>query len=91
MAHQVLAVTFEVDAQNARDGQFSMPKVVCDILKLKEEDRVRPIFDTPSGEQVSRDKQLKSGLEIYDTKNDPDLREFIKAGERITVTASRLD
>jgi bifunctional DNA-binding transcriptional regulator/antitoxin component of YhaV-PrlF toxin-antitoxin module len=88
VAYEILAVTFEVDAQN-RDGQFTIPKEVRDILGLKEEDEVHLVFEISPREQKTRIKQLKSGPEIYDTEENPDLREFVKAGQRIKVTASR--
>lgn len=87
MAYKIPAVTFEVDAQN-RGGQFTFPKGVRDIPGLEFEDEVHLVFEVSPGEQETRTKQLKSGPEIYDTEENPDLREFVKAGQRITVTAS---
>jgi bifunctional DNA-binding transcriptional regulator/antitoxin component of YhaV-PrlF toxin-antitoxin module len=89
MAYEILAVTFEIDAQKTRDGQFTVPKPVRDILGLNFEKEVHLVIENSTGQRRTRVKQLKSGPEIYDTEANPDLREFVKAGQRIKVTASR--
>jgi hypothetical protein len=62
---------------------------VRDILGLRFEDEVHLVFEVSPGKHKTRIKRLKSGPEIYDTEADPDLRGFVKAGQRITATASR--
>ena len=87
MSHRVLSVTFEIDAQSHSDGQFSIPAEVCAILGgLKSGDLVRLVIETPSGTLLfSGEKQLASGREIY----GPEMKERIKAGQRVRVFASR--
>jgi hypothetical protein len=89
VAYKILAVTFEVDAQKNRDGQFTIPNEIRNILGLKYEDNVHLVFEVSPGEQETRIKQSKSGPEIYDIEANPDLRRFVKAGQRIKVTVSR--
>lgn len=87
MGHQVLSVTFEVDAQSSSDGRFSIPAEVCQLLgSLSTGDTVRLVIQTPSGALLfAGTKQLSSGTEIYGA----DMAERIKAGQRIRVIASR--
>lgn len=87
MAHQVLSVTFEVNAQSHSNGQFSIPAEVCRILGcLRSGDTIRLMIQTQSGVLLfDGPKQLASGAEIY----GPDMAERIRAGQRIRVTASR--
>jgi hypothetical protein len=74
---KILAVAFEVDAQKNRDVQLSIPKEICDIHGLREEDDVHLVFEVSSGKQETRIKQLKSGAEIYDSEEN---LAFAKAG-----------
>ena len=39
MSYKITSVIFEVDAQN-RDGQFTVPKKICDFLDVGPEDNV---------------------------------------------------
>ncbi len=89
MAYRILSVTpdsvtFEVDAQKHRDGQFTIHKEVREILGLKSKSLVSLIIETPYGKYEGV-KTLKSGPEIYGR----DLPQYVKAGQRIKVTASR--
>ena len=81
---KILAVAFEVDTYKDK-GHFNVPAGVREALGLGEEDKVRLVIETPSGERHTLDKELKSGAEIY----GPDVRELVEPGQRITVTASR--
>jgi len=87
MNHQIISVTFEVDAQSHADGRFSVPTEVCEILGgLKNGDLVNLVIQSKSGAQLyAGEKTLASGREIYGA----DLKDHIKAGQRIRVTASK--
>ena len=86
MNHQVISVAFDVDAQSHSDGQFSVPAEVCEILGgLKNGDLVNLVIQSTSDEQLyAGKKSLASGREIYGA----DLKDHIKAGQRIRVTVS---
>jgi bifunctional DNA-binding transcriptional regulator/antitoxin component of YhaV-PrlF toxin-antitoxin module len=58
MAVNIYAVTFESEAQSHRDGQFSIPKEVCDILGLESGDDIHLHIRTPLGEAL----QVRSDL-----------------------------
>jgi bifunctional DNA-binding transcriptional regulator/antitoxin component of YhaV-PrlF toxin-antitoxin module len=83
--HQVVSVTYDIDAQAHRDGQFSVPKEVCDLLGVNGGDKVRVVIETPEGRTPPIDTELRSGKEIY----GPEIRAHVKAGQRIRVTVSR--
>jgi hypothetical protein len=85
MATTIISVTFEVDAQRHKDGQFSVPKNVCDLLRLQDEDYIALVIKSADGVKFKTTKKLSSGKEIY----GPEISEHVKAGDRITVTASR--
>lgn len=86
MAHEVLSVTFEIDAQEYKDARFTVPQEVCGILGLKSGDDIVLVIQHPSGGPVfSGTKELSSGTEIY----GPELADHVKAGQRIRVTAYR--
>ncbi len=86
MSHQVISVTFEINAQSHKDGVFSIPAEVCKILgDLKNDDQVNLVVQSTSGDQLFAGKKaLASGKEIYGA----DLKDLIKAGQRIRVTVS---
>ena len=86
MNHQVISVTFEVDAQSHKDGIFSMPTEVCEILGgLNNGDPVALVIQSTNGTLLySGEKTLASGKEIYGA----DLKDHVKAGQRIRVTVS---
>jgi hypothetical protein len=87
MSHEVLSVTFEIDAQSSEAGRFSIPADVCGALRdLKDGDPVRLVIQTPAGILLFLgEKVLGSGREIYGA----DIRECVKAGQRIRVHVSR--
>jgi hypothetical protein len=87
MSHQVISVTFEVDAPSHKDGIFSMPTEVCEFLGgLKNGDPRHLVIQSMNGAQLyAGEKTLASGREIYGA----DLKDHIKAGQRIRVTASK--
>ena len=80
----ICSVTYEIDAQSHRAGQFSVPKAVCDILNLGPGDAIALVIRTPKV-QFEITKPLASGTEIY----GPDIAEYVAAGVRLRVTASR--
>lgn len=86
MSYDVLSVTFEKDAMRHRDGHFTIPKKICELINLAPGDQVHLIIRTVKGDFLYAGKwQMKSGYEIY----GGELRERIKAGERIIVTVSK--
>ena len=87
MNHQIISVTYEIDAQSHTDGRFSVPTEVCEILGgLKNGDPVNLVIQSTSGELLySGEKTLASGREIYGA----DLKEHVKAGQRIRVSVSK--
>lgn len=86
MSYKILSVTFEIDAQSHTDGQFSVPAEVCKILGgLKNSDPVNLVINSTSGALLySGEKTLASGREIYGAE----LKDCVKAGQRIRVTVS---
>lgn len=83
MAAKITTVTFEIDAQHHKDGQFSIPKKVCDLLEIQNGGKIALIIKSSSGTKEFI-KKLSSGTEIYGA----DISQCVKAGEKITVTAS---
>ena len=77
MKPKVISITFEVDAQNHKDGQFTVPKEICDLLEIRGGDK---IFVEIKNQRIPT--ELKSGTEVYGTE----FSSLIKAGERIRVT-----
>ena len=78
------SVTFQINAQKHKDGQFSVTKNVCDALGLKGGDMVSLVITSPQGRDTFKSK-LSSGTEIYGTK----IAELVKAGDPIEVEISR--
>ena len=76
----VLSVTFETDEQEHKDGQFSVPQKVCDILNLKNGDSVDLEI---KGHHIKT--KLSSGNEVY----GQEIVNLVKAKERIRVLISR--
>lgn len=76
------SVTFKVKAQRHKDGQFSVPKKICDKLELKGGDKIALTIRSSAG--IWRTvATLRSGREIYGTG----MAKHVKAGEKIVVTA----
>jgi bifunctional DNA-binding transcriptional regulator/antitoxin component of YhaV-PrlF toxin-antitoxin module len=82
-ATTICAVIFEIDAQGHRDGQFSVPKAVCEILGLAAGDEVALVIRTPKV-TFEVTKRLSSGTEVY----GQDIAAYVRAGDRLRVTAS---
>ena len=83
---KIISITFEINAQKHRNGQFTVPRKVCDLLNLKPHNHIHlDVMDTNERELISDVFQLRSGTEIY----GPELRKIIKSGQRIIVTASK--
>lgn len=51
MSSEIISVTFEIDSMN-RDGYFSVPKKVCDLLGLRPKDYANIIINHPKGEHL---------------------------------------
>jgi hypothetical protein len=86
--HKVVAIVFETKAQEWRDGQFSVPEEVTDLLGLKGSDEIALVVRRldPSREVLYIGvKPLMSGKEIYGAA---DIGKCLKRGERILVEAS---
>lgn len=83
MTAKITAVTFEIDAQRYRNGQFSIPKKMCDLLEIQNGGEIALIIKSSSC-TLETIKNLLSGTEIYGA----DISQCVKAGEKITVTAS---
>lgn len=83
MAHKIISVTYEIDAQNHKDGQFSVPKKICEFLELNSEDNVALEIISSKG-ALSTQSKLASGYEIY----GQNISNHVSAGEKITVTVS---
>lgn len=84
MSATICSVTFEIDSQPHRSGQFSVPKAVCDILGLRPGDQVALIIKTPKV-TFEATKPLSSGTEVY----GPEIAEYVEAGTRLRITAAR--
>lgn len=84
MSVTICSVTYEIDAQSHRGGQFTVPKAVCDILGLQAGDQVALVIKTPKV-TFEATKPLSSGTEIY----GPEIAEYVEAGTRLRITASR--
>ena len=77
MKPKVISITFEVDAQSHKDGQFTVPKEICDLLAIGNGSNV--IVEINDKKIPT---ELKSGTEIYGS----DFNTLVKAGEKIKVT-----
>jgi hypothetical protein len=84
MPATIVSVTFDIDAQSHKNGQFSVPRRVCDILGLRNRDHIDLVIRSSAG-TLETTKRLSSGTEIYGSE----IAGHVKAGERIQVTASR--
>jgi hypothetical protein len=84
MAYEIISVTFDVDAQGHRDNHFTVPKKVCDFLKLEPKAAVTLIIEIPSKTYPPITTKLKSGTEIYGKEI-----QGIERNQRIRVTISR--
>lgn len=84
MAHQILSIQFEADAQNHTNGQITIPKGVCDLLDLASGDLICLRISSHAG---TRDFQLplSSGTEVY----GDELRQHVNAGEKLIIIASK--
>jgi hypothetical protein len=81
MKPKIISITFEATAQNHKNGRFSVPKAICDIMELEHEDGV--VVEI-KGQKIK--SKLGSGSEIY----GKEIVDLVKAGETIYVTISRL-
>ena len=86
MAHQTLSITFTIQAQEWRDGQFTIPIEYCRILGVGQDDKVLLFVRKWNGHDhiFTGTEELKSGNEVYSKK----LRDAVKAGEQLIVEVS---
>ncbi len=73
----IFSVEYEIGAQNWRDGQFSLPRKIAEILELKSSDKALIEVTSHKGTK-SFVVNIKSGLEVYGLKNHVDSGEFIR-------------
>lgn len=71
----VISITFEINAQSHRDGQFTVPKQVCDLLGLKPGEEISSLIEPM---KIPTIKKLSSGTEIYGS----DISNYVKAGKK---------
>ena len=86
MAHQTLSITFTIQAQEWRDGQFTIPIEHCRILGVDQGDKVLLFVRKWNGHDhiYTGTEELKSGNEVYSEK----LRDAIEAGTQLIVEVS---
>ncbi|PMM04197.1 hypothetical protein BCT63_01695 [Vibrio kanaloae] len=78
---RILSVEFETTSQNWREGQFSIPSDVANLLSLSNEKKI--VLDITSSKGTkSFITEIKSGLEIYP------LQQFVGKNELIRVRVS---
>ena len=76
------SVEYEINAQNWRNGQFSLQKKIAKILELEPSDKALIEVTSHKGTR-SFIVNVKSGLEIYG------LEDYVNSGELIRVKVSR--
>lgn len=85
MAHQILSVTFRIEAQSWRDGQFTIPVEVCSILGVEGGGSVHLVVSAPMKHIIYTGvEELKSGNEVY----SDGLRDAVTAGDQLVVEVS---
>jgi hypothetical protein len=77
---------FEINAQNGRSCQFSIPKEVCDLLGISPQDGILIEVSSARGVTQSNPTNLKSGREIYGSG----LKDACSPGERIRVRVTKV-
>jgi hypothetical protein len=80
MNEKILSVTFEVVAQRYKNGRFSVPQSVCEILNIRSGDNI--IVEINNNRF---DLKLTSGREV----DSSELSQVVKAREKIQVKISR--
>jgi len=85
MKPQIISVTYAATIHETGDT-FVVPDKAREALDLTEDKaEIELRIHTPSGGSFSVVKRMMSGPEIY----GPDIKERVKAGDRILVEASR--
>jgi len=88
MAHSTLSITFSIQAQQWRDGQFTIPIEYCKLLGVDAGDKVAlsvRAWNTPQPLYTGTE-ELKSGNEVYSDK----LRDAVKAGLQLIVEVASI-
>jgi len=80
MKTQIISITFETISQEHKDGQFTIPKEIRDVMGLEFGDDV--ILEI-KGQKIK--SKLRSGPEIY----GEEIKKLVKAGETFVVTIYR--
>lgn len=78
---RIMAVTFEINAQESSAGKFSIPAKIQEIIDVSGNDAFPIIVEAKAGTFAGK-VVMKSGPEIY----GPDIRQVVQNGERIRVT-----
>jgi|SRR5690606_962130 len=73
----IFSVEYEINAQNWRDGQFSIPKKVADILSLQPGSNVIVEITSSKGTK-SFIMTIKSGLELYGLSDHVESQELVR-------------
>ncbi len=76
---KVLSAEFEIEAQSWRDGQFSIPTEIIDLMGVSKADDLILEITSSKGTRIIRGK-IKSGNEIYGN-----LFDHISSGELLRV------
>jgi len=86
MSEEIISVTFEKRAMEYKDGHFSVPTKVCELLGFDYDDDTHIVISHPRGTILfAGNRQMKSGYEFY----GKDFAQIIKGGDRIRVTISK--
>ncbi|PKM47097.1 MAG: hypothetical protein CVV05_01530 [Gammaproteobacteria bacterium HGW-Gammaproteobacteria-1] len=85
MSSRVFAVRYEVQSQNWRSGQFSIPADVAQILALQPGDDVVVEVASAKGSKTVITK-AKSGLEVYGQFGD-----HVEPGELVVVSLTKIN
>ena len=80
---EIVSITFDVTSHKV-PGHFSVPMAVCRVLGLENDAHIALVIETRSG-SFPLLTQMKSGTEVY----GHNLEEYVRAHERIRVTAMR--
>jgi hypothetical protein len=85
--HEIVAVTYEIDAQNNAPGRFSVPAQICTYLGIGPGSRVDVTIEAGGKIHPTARKMLKGDREPSPVA---EMAAWIKPGERIRVTVARV-
>ncbi|MCV0377505.1 AbrB/MazE/SpoVT family DNA-binding domain-containing protein [Microbacterium sp.] len=84
--HEIVAVTYDIDAQRNAPGRFTVPAEVCDPLGIGPGSRVAVTIRAGGTTHPTVQKMLKGDREPSPVG---EMADWIKPGERIRVTVSK--